>query len=192
MCALLHTSQSDPIRVDFLPAAALPAPGRLGMTLAPGKKGPGIHAHWDRDLGVDLARLCGHYRADVLVSLIEAHELKLLAIPALYEQAEAHGLRVIRFPIRDVSVPAFTAGLRDLVAHVLALVQAGRTVVVHCRGGLGRTGLVAACALVAAGHDPAAAMATVRRARPGAIETREQEEYVSRFQAAWRQRGPRP
>jgi len=51
-------------------------------------------------------------------------------------------------------------------------------VMVHCRGGFGRTGTVAARLLVERGLDPAAAMALVRHTRPGSIETSEQELYV--------------
>ena len=59
----------------------------------------------------------------------------------------------------------------------------GAKVVVHCRGGLGRAGTVAACILVEAGYEPRLAMARVRRVRHGAIETPEQERYVSAYRA---------
>ena len=54
----------------------------------------------------------------------------------------------------------------------------GESVVVHCRGGLGRTGLVAARLLVELGESPVSALVRVRAARPGAVETVEQEKYV--------------
>ena len=57
------------------------------------------------------------------------------------------------------------------------LTEGGR-IVLHCRGGLGRTGTIAARLLVEFGIDTRAAIAAVRRVRPGAIQTREQEEYV--------------
>lgn len=50
--------------------------------------------------------------------------------------------------------------------------------VVHCRGGLGRAGTVGARLLVELGVTPAEAIQRVRQARPGAIETRQQERYV--------------
>jgi protein-tyrosine phosphatase len=49
-------------------------------------------------------------------------------------------------------------------------------------GGVGRTGTVAACALVAAGWDASSAIAEVRRVRhPTAVETAEQEAFVEAF-----------
>ena len=54
----------------------------------------------------------------------------------------------------------------------------GGAVVVHCRGGLGRAGMVAAMLLVMTGEDPRRAIERVRAVRPGAIETPAQEAYV--------------
>jgi protein-tyrosine phosphatase len=49
-------------------------------------------------------------------------------------------------------------------------------------GGLGRSGTVAACCLVAAGMSPEAAIAAVRTARgPRALETIAQENFVVTF-----------
>ena len=55
---------------------------------------------------------------------------------------------------------------------------------VTCMGGLGRSGTVAACALVKAGAPPDAAIAAVRSARgPRALETVGQEDFVTTFAA---------
>src|SRR6266516_3803783 len=59
-----------------------------------------------------------------------------------------------------------------------ARLRSGFDVLVHCRGGLGRGGLIAARLLVELGSKPENAIGQVRRARPGAIETLEQEDYV--------------
>jgi ADP-ribosyl-[dinitrogen reductase] hydrolase len=56
----------------------------------------------------------------------------------------------------------------------------GERVVLHCMGGLGRTGTVAARLLVECGVAPEDAIGRVRVARPGAIEYSGQEEYVRR------------
>jgi len=55
---------------------------------------------------------------------------------------------------------------------------AGERVLVHCRGGVGRAGTVAALMLVECGESPAIAIQRVRAARPGAIETAGQERWV--------------
>jgi ADP-ribosyl-[dinitrogen reductase] hydrolase len=51
-------------------------------------------------------------------------------------------------------------------------------VLVHCRGGLGRAGTIAARLLVELGMEPIKAIASVRAVRPGAIETTEQEKFI--------------
>ena len=58
-----------------------------------------------------------------------------------------------------------------------ALRDGGR-VLLHCRAGLGRTGMIAARLLVELGTPPDAAIVSVRAARTGAIETRAQERHV--------------
>ena len=177
------TSASHPIRVDEVPLEGVA--GRLGVTFAPGKRSAGIVSRvvWDRDLDTDLAALRDEYGTDVLVSLIEDHELELLGIPDLVERAEGHGMRVRRFAIRDVSAPKRdeAPAFDDVVEQTYGDLSAGRNVTVHCRGGRGRAGLVAACLVVRHGASARDAIARVRSARRGAIETSEQERFVEAF-----------
>jgi protein-tyrosine phosphatase len=180
----MRTSATHPICVDFLPREACGLAGRIGLTFAPGKKDP--RRDWDRDLDADLARLIEHYHAMLLVSLVEDQELKLLDIERLPWTARDAGLRVRRLPIVDVDVPRSMADVIEVVRIVLAVASAGDTVVIHCRGGLGRAGTIASCCLVALGHGAEKAVAVVRAARPGAVETDGQARFVASFGAAWR------
>jgi protein-tyrosine phosphatase len=179
------TSQNDPIQVNFIDGHDLPAAGKLGLTFAPGKKGPAYHSAtiWDRDVNSDLQRMVDHYGMSTLVSLMEDFEYPLLEIADLFSQAESQGVEVVHYPIRDVSVPPADAmaGFASLISDITARLASGETVVAHCRGGLGRTGLVAAAVLVAAGHEPERAIKAVRSARPRTLETRAQERYVHDF-----------
>ena len=174
----MKTSMTHPILVGFVENAAHGLPGKLGLTLAPGKK---IHGQWNRDLDCDLERLREHLRVDVLVSLLEPQEYDLLDLAALPARAVAHGLERLSLPIPDGSVPESLSSVRALVGAIVAALTAGRTVVIHCRGGLGRSGLLAACCLVARGGEPSDAIAAVRRARPGAVENEVQAAFVARF-----------
>jgi ADP-ribosylglycohydrolase len=63
----------------------------------------------------------------------------------------------------------------------------GRTVIVHCKGGLGRTGMFTAAVLTTFGVDPASAIAQIREARAGSIETRAQEQAVTESNERWRE-----
>jgi protein-tyrosine phosphatase len=177
-----RTSLSHPIFVAWVHACD--GGGRLGVTLAPGKKDltpVSAGGAWDRDLAADLDRLRQVERVDVLISLVEDHELELLGIVELLSEAPARGLELVRFPIQDVKVPRDRAAAASVVEAAVARARAGASVVFHCRGGLGRAGTMAACALVQLGEKPEAAIARVRAARPGAIETREQERFVRGF-----------
>jgi len=178
-----RTSHSDPIRVHWVPD--LPTAGALGLTLAPGKHGASYYhpVDWARDLDADLDRLRHHHRADVLVTLMEDHEHDLLGITDLRARARDAGLEVRHFPIPDASVPPpwRDADFAALVTAIRGALDAGRRLVVHCRGGVGRSGLVAAAVATTYGDDADAAIARVRQAQPLALETREQEAYVARF-----------
>lgn len=179
------TSQTHPIFVDFIAPTDLPTPGKLGLTFAPGKKGASVYTQggWDRDLATDLDALVDQFGMDALVSLMEEFEYPMLEIAELFQEVERRGVELIHYPIRDVSVPPADAmaDFARLIEGIRARLESGATVVTHCRGGLGRTGLVAAAVLVAAGHEPERAIAAVRQARPGTLETREQERYVHDF-----------
>ncbi len=174
------TSESDPIRVDFLPQEEVGLPGRLGMTFAPGKKSDGADGVWDRDLTTDLERLTEEYRVEVLVSLMEHVEYSYLEVPDLLQKAEEWGMEVIHLPIPDGSAPADPEADRyvPLVEDVAERLEKGQTVVVQCRGGQGRSGMFAASVLVALGHPAVKALEIVRGTRKGAVETPEQEERV--------------
>ena len=146
------TLPDGPIHVDFIAPAAHRLPGRLGLTIAPGKWRPGLDSASDTLVRDDLLRLREFHGAKVLVTLLEKFEMKRLAIPELLSVAEGLGIRSVWFPIPDVSVPSDLAATADLVDEVLASMSRGNTVVVHCRGGLGRSGTIAACCLVTRGR----------------------------------------
>jgi len=134
-----------------------------------------------RDLRVDLDAIRG-WGAVALVTLIEDGEFALLKVTDLGRLARELGLDWHHLPIRDVSVPGepFESGWRTSGPALLGRLRRGERIVVHCRGGLGRSGLVAAKMLVELGVAPRDAINRVRAVRRGAIETPEQEVYVLR------------
>ncbi len=178
---MIRTSLSHPIRIDALPVAA----GMLGLTFCPGKHGDSLTGgSWLRDLDVDLAAI-SKWDAGLVVTLMERHEFDLLRVPDLPERVLAHGMDWSHLPIRDVDIPAapFDAVWDGVRATMLTRLEDGGRVVLHCRGGLGRTGIVAALLLIEIRMEADAAILTVRRVRPGAIETAAQERYVRAYQS---------
>lgn len=177
------TSVTNPIRVDFLPRELLgSASGGLGLTICPGKTdSAGRSAAHARDLAGDLRRLRDAYGVDTLVSLITDAEFALLRVPTLRHECSLTRIESLAFSIPDGGVPANVEAFSWVVRNVIQRVLHGQTVLLHCRGGLGRAGTFAACVLASLGHSPGWAMTHVRSARTGAIENSEQERFVRTF-----------
>lgn len=177
---MTQTSLSSPLRIAEVRFGE--REGRLGLTICPGKKDEG--RGWERDLEDDL-RAIRNWGASTVLSLVETHEFDLLQVPALGDAVIRMGMRWIHLMIRDVDVPdeRFELARQTVGLEIHQRIDAGERILIHCRGGLGRSGLVAARILVERGCAPRDAVHRVRAVRPGAIETRAQEEYVFAFQA---------
>ncbi|EKT4530315.1 ADP-ribosylglycohydrolase family protein [Pseudomonas putida] len=172
------TSLSHPLIIG---SVATPySSGCIGMTICPGKQQANASSgNVQRDLALDLD-LIKSWGATAIVTLMAQHELEEVAVGHLGVEVEARGMQWFHLPILEVDVPStefercwLYAGLR-----LRQLLRSGQHILVHCRGGLGRTGMVTARLLIELGASPKAAIAEVRQARPGAIQTRQQEDYV--------------
>ena len=172
-----RTSDSHPLQIVFVET---PGHGRIGMTFCPGKHDPRAKTGpWSRDMHTDIAAIAD-WGAVALITLMESHELDKLGVSGLGDAVKARGLDWYHLPIQDVYVPsaAFEEKWTDVGETLRKQLLAGQSIVVHCRGGLGRTGMVAARLLIELGEKPVTVLQRVRAARPGAVETAEQEEYV--------------
>lgn len=175
-----RTSQTDPIRIAELRADGVR--GRIGVTFCPGKIDPhSAEGAWRRDPHADLDAI-RQWGASAVVTLIEDHEFDLLKVRDLGREVTRRHIEWLHLPIPDVSVPRsdFEAGWKLAGEGLRARLRSGFDVVVHCRGGLGRAGTIAARLLIELGMEPAQAVDEVRRARKHAIETHEQKRYVLR------------
>jgi protein-tyrosine phosphatase len=121
-----------------------------------------------------------------IVSLLTPEEEMDLDLRDESRESSAHGLEFISFPIPDRQVPRSEAKLAAALDKISDVLSAGKNVVVHCRQGVGRSGLVAACLLVKNGMSPGAAVEKVSAARGVAIpETIEQREWIDHYAAAF-------
>ncbi|HEY6877894.1 MAG TPA: cyclin-dependent kinase inhibitor 3 family protein [Polyangiales bacterium] len=175
-----RTSHTDPLQIAEVRAS--PAHGRIGITFCPGKHDRfAMTGAWARDLAMDLDVVAA-WGAQLVLTLIEPVELTELKVPALGREILARGIAWRHLPIADHSVPseAFEKEWETHGREVRALLRGGGDVLVHCKGGLGRAGMIAARLLVELGVAPDQAIREVRRVRRGAIETSSQLALVRR------------
>ena len=170
---MMKTSESDPIRIAGVNAGM----GTIGVTFAPGKNDGRYGGPCARDLDTDLDAIAAR-GAEAVVTLLEPDELRWLGITRLGDGVERRGMEWLHMPIRDVSTPgsAFEARWPVFSRGLRARLDAGDNILVHCRGGIGRAGTIAARLLAESGVDPNEAIRRVRVVRPGALETTMQEE----------------
>lgn len=173
---LVRTSHTHPLRIDALPLAN----GHLGITFCPGKKSDSVYgAAWDRDLDLDLDAI-KVWGASAVLTLLEDHEFEMLSVTNLGDALKTRGIEWFQFAIRDVDVPTPEAmeQWRAVSPKLHQIMEHGGRVVVHCRGGLGRAGTIAALMLVERGRSAHEAINDIRSVRPGAIETSEQASWL--------------
>ncbi|WP_297497669.1 dual specificity protein phosphatase family protein [Thermococcus sp.] len=121
---------------------------------------------------------------DAVVVLVREFEL-----PYPLEEWERRGIEVFHSPIEDFTAPSLSQ-LLEILHWIDARVKEGRRVLIHCLGGLGRSGTVAVAWLMYSKGIPLSeALRRVRSIRYGAVESREQmgvlkelERYLSHRQ----------
>lgn len=144
-------------------------PGRLAILSRPAQEWlrEEISAWRDSDLAT-------------VVSLLEPQEQRDLGLDAEADLCCAHGVAFASFPIPDRGIPASTADAVALARRLANAIENGGTVGVHCRAGIGRSGMIAACVLVALGHPEDHAFEAIAAGRGlGVPDTLEQRNWVS-------------
>lgn len=176
----MRTSITHPLEIAEIDTA--PGYGRIGITFCPGKKQK--HAatgSWDRDLGLDLDDI-SRWGAAAVLTLLEDDEMERLGVTGLKTGVEARYMNWLQVPLPDASAvaPELVIWWWATSERLLPLLRDGFNVLVHCKGGLGRAGMIAADLLARLGLDSTRAVELVRAARPGAIENQAQEGHVMR------------
>jgi len=118
----------------------------------------------------------------VVVSLLTSGEESELGLTKEAEIVKRNGLTYLSFPIADYSVPASKISMQQLAAELNDQLARGAHIGVHCRQGIGRSSLVAACVLVTSGESPKSAFKHIELARGVSVpDTAEQREWVMSF-----------
>ena len=121
-------------------------------------------------------------RCSYFLSLVEATEFSNYCDhEVLVSESNKRSINFVRLPIVDLGIPKNDTldRLNKLRPSLREAIKSGSSVAIHCMGGLGRSGTVAGLILRDLGIPPQSAIDIVRQSRPGAIETKEQELFVS-------------
>ena len=119
---------------------------------------------------------------DVVVSLLTREERNELDLNKEEELCQSHSISYFSFSIEDLGVPASRNEALNFVNMIERLLGEGRRIVIHCWGGIGRSGLIAACVLVSAGIEPETAIRLVSEARGMSVpQTAQQVQWVRDF-----------
>lgn len=178
MSIMDRTSHTHPLDLSFMKAGH----GTVAMTGMPGRQQEvAFGGPWKRDLHQDMHTI-REAGAERIVCLMETRELLAykVEIGTFTTVANDFGMAFHHLPIVDGATPDITWADQWLEEgpEIHRVLADGHTIAIHCRGGFGRTGTLAAQILVELGTDPEAAMRHVRDVRPGTIETSGQEAYI--------------
>ena len=119
---------------------------------------------------------------DILVSLLEPHEVDELDLGDEPRRSREAGLRFISHPIPDHSTPESLEATSALILDLVRQLRAGQSIAVHCRAGIGRSATVAAAVLVAHGIPLTETLGLLEEARGFSVpETAEQVLWLEEF-----------
>lgn len=149
-------------------------PGRLALSSRPrgGEWLTDEVASWQRS-GVS-----------TVFSLLTSEEERDLGVQNEAREVQSRGMQFVSLPIPDRQVPRSDAEVAGALERLDGDLSSGKNVVVHCRQGIGRTGLIAACLFVMKGWSPDAAVEILTAARGVPVpETEEQRRWIDHYAA---------
>ncbi|WP_439123058.1 protein-tyrosine phosphatase family protein [Marivita sp.] len=133
----------------------------------------------DGDYAGDVQHLI-EWKPAIVLSLVNEVELVAAGASGLWRDLVDAGSRWEHLPIHDFGVPdeTFEEAWPDVSMGVRKALIGGGRILVHCRGGCGRSGMVALRLMIELGEAPDDALARLRAVRPCAIETDEQMRWA--------------
>ena len=146
--------------------------GIIGMSPLPGAKGS-----YTKDMAVWM-----NWKPDAILSMTGQAEMKMLGSADIPDDLRNANIQWLHFPVDDFqAAPADREVLWVPISQTLhRVLNDGGRVIVHCRGGCGRTGMAVLRLMVEAGEDGENALARLRTVRTCAVETSQQKEWALR------------
>jgi ADP-ribosyl-[dinitrogen reductase] hydrolase len=138
---------------------------------------------YEDSLGDDLHAIKA-WGAAVLITLLDEPEFRMLGVQSLGEKVINMNMIWLHLPLRNMGSPdrEFLERWRAIVPGLCKMLRGGQNIVMHCREGVGRTGLAAACLLIELGLPAREAIRAVRNARPGSLQHLLHEQFCYAYQ----------
>ena len=145
--------------------------GTLAVASLPGRGG---------DLKGDMAQF-GDFKPSLVLTMVTEAELLDVGAPIFGTDIQALGSRWVHLPVGDYGVPdaATAAKWAHASQSARAALAGGGRVIVHCKGGCGRSGMAALRLMIEAGEAADMALKRLRAVRPCAVETAEQLRWAT-------------
>ena len=148
----------EPIGCSYLAVMARPVPGE-----------------WIKDEFAGIAA----FGIKRVVSLLEADEATEIGLGDERALCEENGMEFLSYPIIDRGLPSSLADFSQFTLKLYETISGGQATVLHCRAGIGRTGIMAAGVLLRCGFEPGDAFDHITKARGMAVpDTEEQREWI--------------
>lgn len=149
-------------------------PGTLALGIQPGR----IDKSHQRDLMTDLNIIRSHF--NLIICLQEEFEFALHGVHNYFQTCEELNLPILHIPIQDRKAPTFEVS-KKLAAYIFSLLQSGYSIYMHCLGGIGRSGCLAACVAMHYGIKKEEVIQFIRCRRSRAVQTKSQKDLVERY-----------
>ena len=172
---------SEGFMKDNFPISWIPVPGKdnqsFGVSNCPGKHQNSLLKKLS--LKNDLNSIWNQ-EINCIVSLITKDELKKLDINDFDKTITEYGFEHYSVEIQDLGIPSTNqlGTFKILTKNIIVAIKTEKKVLIHCNAGLGRSGLFAGI-LVKEMTDINHPIDYIRKFRKGAIETKEQEEFIN-------------
>ena len=144
--------------------------GRIGICQMPGRG----------DRVADLQTI-KNWGANLVLTMTTLAELDRVGMGDIEQRLTELEISWRHLPIEDFGAPNSSTGKSCIqaAAHAHKILQNGGSVLAHCWGGCGRSGMALLRLMVEAGEPVDAALARLRKVRPCAVETPQQKKWAA-------------
>lgn len=173
--------RNPPLHIDSVRVPGID--GMIGLTSCPGARDEFIFDLYGEILGDDL-QVIRSWGASVVVTLLDDFELhSLCGREKFRQQVEAHNMIWLHMPVTNRGTPdeRFDKQWTAAAPSLCSLLRKGKRIVIHCKEGIGRAGLIATRLLVELGVPVEEAMRIIKKARPGSLMMYSQEKCCYEF-----------